>query len=63
LGRFAHQVFAEAPARARGRRNKAKRRSTGYGMPNAMRQVAAHDGTLEMEAWPAGTRLGGVRRG
>jgi signal transduction histidine kinase len=31
-----------------GRRNKAKRTSTGYGLPNAMRQIAAHDGTLEI---------------
>ena len=29
-----------------GRRNKTKRNSTGYGLPNAIRNIAAHNGTV-----------------
>ncbi len=33
-----------------GRRNKNKRNSTGYGLPNAMRKIDAHRGTLTIES-------------
>lgn len=33
-----------------GRRNKTKRNSTGYGLPNAMRNIAAHGGTVQIES-------------
>jgi len=33
-----------------GRRNKAKRRSTGYGLPIAARHIAVHGGTLALES-------------
>ncbi len=33
-----------------GRRNKNKRNSTGYGLPNAMRKIDAHGGTLTIES-------------
>lgn len=33
-----------------GRRNKNKRNSTGYGLPNAMRKIDAHRGTLAIES-------------
>jgi K+-sensing histidine kinase KdpD len=33
-----------------GRRNKTKRNSTGYGLPNAMRKIAAHGGTIQFES-------------
>ncbi|MCL4198390.1 MAG: HAMP domain-containing histidine kinase [Phycisphaerales bacterium] len=33
-----------------GRRNKNKRNSTGYGLPNAMRKIEAHGGTLTIES-------------
>lgn len=41
-----------------GRRNKSKRNSTGYGLPNAMRKIAAHGGTIRIEsAEGAGTTV------
>ena len=33
-----------------GRRNKTKRHSTGYGLPNAMRKIAAHGGSIRFES-------------
>lgn len=33
-----------------GRRNKTKRNSTGYGLPNAMRKIKAHGGTMTLES-------------
>jgi signal transduction histidine kinase len=33
-----------------GRRNKSKRQSTGYGLPIAARNVAAHGGILRLES-------------
>ena len=33
-----------------GRRNKTKRNSTGYGLPNAMRNIAAHGGTVQVSS-------------
>lgn len=36
--------------RTPGRRNKTKRNSTGYGLPNAVRNLAAHGGTIRFES-------------
>jgi K+-sensing histidine kinase KdpD len=49
---FSPEAAEALSAPALGRRNKAKRHSTGYGLPNAMRQVAAHDGALEIDSKP-----------
>ncbi|MBS3735501.1 MAG: HAMP domain-containing histidine kinase [Phycisphaerae bacterium] len=51
VGMTAEQVEDLAAALPR-RRNKAKRRSTGYGVPIARRYVEAHGGTLTFESRP-----------
>ena len=42
----ADRLLKSAP----GRRNKSKRRSTGYGFANALRNIASHDGTVALES-------------
>jgi C4-dicarboxylate-specific signal transduction histidine kinase len=49
---FSPEAREALSAHAPGRHNKAKRHSTGYGLPNAIRQIAAHDGTLEIDSKP-----------
>lgn len=47
---FAPEEAAALKPFTPGRRNKTKRNSTGYGLPNAMRNIAAHGGTVHVES-------------
>lgn len=47
---FAPEEIAALKPFTPGRRNKTKRNSTGYGLPNAMRNIAAHGGTVNIES-------------
>ncbi len=47
---FAPEESAALKPFTPGRRNKTKRNSTGYGLPNAMRNVAAHGGTVQVDS-------------
>lgn len=47
---FAPEEAAALKPFTPGRRNKTKRNSTGYGLPNAMRNIAAHGGTVHVDS-------------
>lgn len=47
---FAPEEAAALKPFTPGRRNKTKRNSTGYGLPNAMRNIAAHGGTVHIDS-------------
>jgi hypothetical protein len=47
---FAPEEAAALKPFTPGRRNKTKRNSTGYGLPNAMRNIGAHGGTVHVSS-------------
>ena len=47
---FAAEEAAALKPFTPGRRNKTKRNSTGYGLPNAMRNIGAHGGTVRIDS-------------